>query len=126
MRHYLDIDAVNGASVILFEFHGANFSRSNIPGIAIRVQDIKKDSQPRFFARKPVGAEASTLGTPIRLVRSAYCVAVNLLFVILAMNAAYAAVPMPLLRFSKAITPDRAGTLWPIRARSAKHAVDMA
>lgn len=55
--------------------------------MAIRVQAIKKLAQPRFLARNPVGAEASTLGTPMRLVRSAYCVAVNLLLVMLAMNA---------------------------------------
>ena len=49
---------------------------------------MKKASQPTLFARKPVGAEASTRGTPIRLVSRAYCVAVNFLFVMLAMNAA--------------------------------------
>jgi hypothetical protein len=42
------------------------------------------------------------------------------------MNAIKAAVPMPLLKFSKAITPDKAGTLWPIRARTAKPAVESA
>ncbi|MCP4107592.1 MAG: hypothetical protein GY749_18960 [Desulfobacteraceae bacterium] len=40
--------------------------------MAIRVQAIKKPSHPRFLAKKPVGAEAITLGIPIRLVRSAY------------------------------------------------------
>ncbi len=92
----------------------------------MRVQTIKKPSQPIFFAKKPVGAEATTRGTPMRLERSAYCVAVNLLFVMLAINATYAAVPMPPLRFSKAITPERAGILWPILARAANHAVDIA
>ncbi len=86
-RHYTAVNFVYAYFVASFEFHGANFSRSNIPGIAIRVQAIKKVTQPRFLAKKPVGADASTLGTPIRLVRSAYCVAVNLLLVILAMNA---------------------------------------
>jgi len=38
--------------------HGANFRRSNIPGMAIRVQAIKKLSQPKFLTRKPVGADA--------------------------------------------------------------------
>ncbi len=94
-----------------FKFHGANFSRSNMPGIAIRVQAIKKLSQPKFLASKPVGADARTLGTPMTLVRSAYCVAVNLLSVMLAIKAMYAAVPKPLLRFSNAITADRAGIL---------------
>ena len=69
---------------------------------------MKKPSHPIFFARKPVGADAITLGTPIRLVRSAYWVAVNYLFVMLAMKATNAAVPIPALRFSKAMTPDRA------------------
>jgi len=55
--------------------------------MAIRVQAIKKLSQPKFLARKPVGADANTRGTPMRLLRRAYCVAVNLLFVMLAMNA---------------------------------------
>ena len=64
-----------------------NFSKRIMPGIAIRVHRIKKASQPIFLAKNPVGAEASTLGTPIRLLRRAYCVAVNLLFVILAINA---------------------------------------
>jgi hypothetical protein len=73
--------------VSFFEFQGANLSRSIIPGIAISVHEIKKVSQPRYLAIKPVGAEAITLGIPIRLVRRAYCVAVNFLFVILAMNA---------------------------------------
>ena len=60
------------------ECHDANFSRSNIPGIAMRVHPIKKTGQPRVLARNPVGAEATTLGTPMRLVRSAYWVAVLL------------------------------------------------
>ena len=73
--------------VSFFEFQGANFRRISIPGMAISVHEIKKASQPRCLAIKPVGAEAITLGIPIRLVRRAYCVAVNFLFVILAMNA---------------------------------------
>ena len=85
--HYITAEVVLAVFEIYFEFHGANFSRSSIPGIAIRVQTMKKLAQPTFFARKPVGAEANTLGTPMRLVRRAYCVAVNLLLVILAMNA---------------------------------------
>lgn len=79
--------------------------------MAIKVQKIKKLPHPRFLTKNPVGAEANTRGTPIRLVSSAYWVAVNFLFVMLAMKAAYAAVPMPLLRFSKAITADKVGTL---------------
>ncbi len=82
-----------------------------MPGIAISVHAIKKLSQPRFFARKPVGAEASTLGNAITLVNRAYCVAVNFLFVILAINATKAAVPIPLLIFSNAITPESRGIL---------------
>jgi len=85
--HYKVVYGVRATFVIYLEFHGANFSRSSIPGMAIRVQAIKKLTQPIFLARKPVGAAASTLGTPIRLVKRAYCVAVNLLLVILAMNA---------------------------------------
>ena len=85
--HYMAVDVVLAAFAIYFEFHGANFSRRSIPGMAIRVQAIKKLAQPIFLARKPVGAEANTLGTPMRLVRRAYCVAVNLLLVILAINA---------------------------------------
>lgn len=85
--HYKAVDVVRASFAIYLEFHGANFSRSSIPGMAIRVQAIKKLTQPIFLARNPVGAEASTLGTPIRLVRRAYCVAVNLLLVILAINA---------------------------------------
>lgn len=81
------VDVVLAAFVIYFEFHGANFNRSSIPGMAIRVQAIKKLAHPRFLARNPVGAEANTLGTPMRLVRRAYCVAVNRLLVMLAMNA---------------------------------------
>ena len=69
-------------------FQVANFRSSNIPGTAAKAQAIKKGSQPRFFAKKPVGAEAITRGTPIRLVKSAYWVAVNLLLVMLAMKAA--------------------------------------
>jgi hypothetical protein len=79
--------------------------------MAIKVQRIKKLSHPRRLAKNPVGAEANTRGTPIRLVSKAYCVAVYFLFIMLAMKAAYAAVPMPLLMFSKAITADKAGTL---------------
>ena len=41
-------------------------------------------------------------------------------------KATKAAVPIPLLKFSKAITADRVGTLWPILARTAKKAVDKA
>ena len=85
--HYMAADIVLAVFVIYFEFHGANFSRSSIPGIAIKVQTMKKLSQPTFFARKPVGAEANTLGTPMRLVRRAYWVAVNFLLVMLAINA---------------------------------------
>ena len=54
----------------------------------MRTQRIKKFSQPKCFAINPVGAEAITLGTPMRLLRSAYWVAVNFLFVILPINAA--------------------------------------
>src|SRR5574340_29122 len=90
---------------------GANFKRGSMPGMAINTQKIKKFSHPICFARKPVGAEASTLGTPIRLLKSAYWVAVNFLFVMLPINAAYAAVPMPPVRFSNAMTPERAGRL---------------
>ena len=64
------------------EFHGANFNSKSIPGIAIRAQEIKNPSQPMCFAKNPVGAEAITLGTAMRLVNSAYCVAVNFLLVI--------------------------------------------
>lgn len=85
--HYMAVNVVLVAFAGYPEFHGANFNKSNIPGIAIRVQAIKKLAQPIFLARKPVGAEANTLGTPMRLVRRAYCVAVNLLLVMLAMNA---------------------------------------
>jgi hypothetical protein len=53
-------------------FHGANFNRINIPGMAIIAHARKKISHPTFLARKPVGAEASTLGTPMRLLSSAY------------------------------------------------------
>lgn len=94
--------------------------------MAIKVQAIKKPSQPKYLAKKPVGADANTRGTPMRLLRRAYCVAVNLLFVMLAINATKAAVPIPALMFSKPITPERRGTLCPTRARRAKHAVDMA
>jgi len=87
--------------------------------MAMRVQAIKKLSQPKLLARKPVGGDANTRGTPMRLVRRAYCVAVNLLSVMLAMNAIKAAVPIPALRFSKPITPERRGTLCPTRARRA-------
>ena len=72
---------------VSFEFQGAHLSKSSIPGMAISVHAIKKFSHPIFLAKKPVGAEASTLGMPMRLLKSAYCVAVNLLFVMLAINA---------------------------------------
>ena len=82
--------------------------------MAIKAQPQKKLSHPICLAKKPVGADAKTRGTPIRLLKRAYCVAVNFLLVILAMKATKAVVPIPLLRFSKAITPDNAATLFPI------------
>ena len=72
---------------------------------------MKKLSHPMCLARNPVGAEATTRGKPIMLVSKAYWVAVNFLLVILAIKATKAAVPMPELRFSKAITPDSTGIL---------------
>ncbi len=56
--------------------------------MAINAHEIKNNSQPKFLARKPVGADANTRGMPIILVNNAYCVAVNFLLVMLAMNAA--------------------------------------
>ena len=55
--------------------------------MAMRVQAMKKGSHPMFLARKPVGAEAKTLGMPMRLLSRAYWVAVNFLLVMLAINA---------------------------------------
>ena len=78
------------------------------------------------FTRKPVGADTRTLGTPIRLDSRAYCVAVNRLWVMLAINAAKAEVPMPPVKFSKAMTADRAGTLGPVYVSSMKPAVETA
>ena len=60
---------------------------SNSPGMAIKAQKMKNDSHPRYFTIKPVGAEAITLGTPIRLLKRAYWVAVKRLSVILAIKA---------------------------------------
>ena len=77
-----------------------------MPGIAIRVQKIKKLCQPIFLAIKPVAEDASCLERPMIPVSRAYWVAVNFLLVMLAINATKAAVPIPLLKFSKAITPD--------------------
>ena len=79
--------------------------------MATRVQTIKKLSQPMFLAINPVTAEAKVRGTPMRLVNKAYWVAVNFLLVMLAIKATNAAVPIPLLKFSNAITPDKAGML---------------
>jgi hypothetical protein len=70
-----------------FACHGANFNRRSIPGIAIRAHAIKKLNHPMFLAMNPVGADAMTLGIPMRLLKRAYCVAVNFLFVMLAINA---------------------------------------
>ena len=64
-----------------------------------------------LFTLNPVIADAKVRGTPMRLVNKAYWVAVNFLLVMLAIKATKAAVPMPLLKFSNAITPDRAGML---------------
>ena len=78
------------------------------------------------MAINPVGAETKTLGTPMRLLNKAYWVAVNFLLVMLAMKATKAEVPMPLVKFSKAMTPDNAGKLYPIWARTANPAVETA
>ena len=79
-----------------------------MPGTAMRVQAIKKLSQPKCLAIIPVIEDATALGIPMRLVRRAYWVAVNFLLVMLAIKAINAAVPIPLLKFSKAITPESA------------------
>ena len=59
----------------------------------MRAHAIKKDSQPIIFARYPVGADIITRGMAIRLLSSAYWVAVNLLSVMEAIKARKAAVP---------------------------------
>jgi len=87
---------------------------------------MKNPSQPSCRAAHPVGAEASTRGSPMMLVNSAYCVAVNRLLVRLAMKATNALVPMPPVTLSKATTPERAGRLTPMRASAAKPAVETA
>ena len=79
--------------------------------MATRVQATKKPYQPTCLAINPVTEEARARGIPIKLVSRAYWVAVNFLLVMLAINATNAAVPIPLLKFSNAITPDKAGTL---------------
>ena len=101
----------DSASTPLFEFQGANFNKSSIPGMATRAQTIKKLSQPMCLAIIPVTADAKARGMPMRLVNKAYWVAVNFLLVMLAIKATNAAVPIPLLKFSNAITPDSAGML---------------
>ena len=63
-------------------FQGAILKSRSMPGIATSAQHIKKFSQPIIFARYPVGADIITRGVAIRLLRSAYWVAVNLLSVI--------------------------------------------
>ena len=77
-------------------------------------------------AIKPVGAEAKTRGTPIKLLKRAYCVAVNFLFVRLAIKATKAEVPNPALKFSKATTAAKAGMLCPIYESTANPAVETA
>jgi len=106
--------------------HGANFSRSSIPGIAMKAHPVKNQNHPVYSAMNPVGAESTSRPKAMKLVNSAYWVAVNFLFVMLAINAMKAAVPIPPLRFSKPITTARAGMLWPKRERTAKPAVDTA
>lgn len=59
--------------------------RSTKPGTAISAHRAKNRNQPKDSAMMPVGAEASTRGTPIRLDSRAYWVAVNFLLVMLAM-----------------------------------------
>jgi len=54
--------------------------------VAASIHIIKKFSQPALWTINPVGAEAITLGKAIRLLKRAYCVAVNLLSVILAIK----------------------------------------
>lgn len=68
----------------VFRRHGAIFTSNNIPGAAKSVHAIKKPRHPIASAMKPVGADANTLGTPMRLLNSAYWVAVNRLSVMLA------------------------------------------
>ena len=53
-------------------------------------QKIKYNSQSRISTKKPEDPEKSVLGNDINAVIRANCVAVNLLFVMFAMNARYA------------------------------------
>ena len=119
-------DGYEGAGKHLSEFQGANLSNSSIPGIAIRTQAMKKLSQPRYSTNKPDGDENTSLPNAMKLVNSAYCVAVNFLFVMLAIKATNAAVPMPALKFSKPMTETSIGMLWPTNAKTANPAVDIA
>lgn len=79
------------------------------PGMASRVQRIKNPSHPNQAARNPVVDPAKTRGIPMKLVSKAYCVAVNRLFVRLAINATNAVCPSPLEMVSKAMTAVRVG-----------------
>ena len=122
----MDLDQVLCKSTSVPLFNGANLINMRRPGMAINVQKTKKGPHPNCLAIKPVGAETRTLGTPMRLLNKAYWVAVNFLCVMLAMKATKAEVPMPPVKFSNAMTPDKAPTWYPILARTANPAVETA
>ena len=98
---------------------------SNNPGIANSVQSTKNPSHPSHVASKPVVDPAMTRGMPMILVSKAYCVAVKRLFVRLAMNATKAVVPIPPVRFSKAMTAVNVGRWFPTMANTTKPAVEI-
>ncbi len=95
------------------------------PGMANRVQTIKNPVQPNPVAKTPVIEPAKTRGIPMILLRSAYCVAVKRLSVRLAMNATKAVVPIPPVRFSKAMTAVSVGRWFPTMANTANPAVEI-
>ena len=95
------------------------------PGMANKVHKIKNPAQPSHVAKSPVTEPAKTRGMPIKLVSKAYCVAVKRLSVRLAINATNAVVPIPPVRFSKAMTAVNVGRWLPTMANTAKPAVEI-